>query len=324
MKTLIKVLKIALPLSLGLYLAYYSFASIEDKDKVGQVLSRANYLFIVLSILFSWLSHYARSARSQILLEPMGYKTSVWNNYHAVMVGYFMNLLLPRAGEISRAGIMTRTEKVPFEKAFGAIIAERVIDVIMLGTISLITIGMQYSKFELLWGHINELKANQGSEAGSPWFFYVLIALGVLALGAMVMYFVHNGFRSKINGLIKGLMDGLLTIIRLKKRWQFIGYTLLIWFLYIALYLICFYSIEETSGLELKGLMLGFLGGSIGIILVQGGIGVYPVMVATALALYGADRDIVIALGWVVWAAQTILLIVAGAVSFYVLSKKAV
>jgi hypothetical protein len=70
--------------------------------------------------------------------------------------------------------------------------------------------------------------------------------------------------------------------------------------------------------------MLGFLGGSIGIILVQGGIGVYPVMVATALALYGADRDIVIALGWVVWAAQTILLIVAGAVSFYVLSKKAV
>jgi uncharacterized BrkB/YihY/UPF0761 family membrane protein len=140
----------------------------------------------------------------------------------------------------------------------------------------------------------------------------------------MVLYVVHKGFRSKINGLIKGLMDGLLTIIKLKKRWQFIGYTFLIWFLYIALYLICFYSIEETSGLELKGLMLGFLGGSIGIILVQGGIGVYPVMVATALALYGADRDIVIALGWVVWAAQTILLIVAGAVSFYVLSKKAV
>jgi uncharacterized membrane protein YbhN (UPF0104 family) len=324
LKTLIKVLKIAIPLSLGLYLAYYSFASIEDKDKVGQVLSRANYLFIFLSILFSWLSHYARSARSQILLEPMGYKTSVWNNYHAVMVGYFMNLLLPRAGEISRAGVMTRTEKVPFEKAFGAIIAERVIDVIMLATISLITIGMQYSKFELLWGHINEMKTNQGSSGSSPWFFYVLIVLGVLALGAMVLYVVHKGFRSKINGLIKGLMDGLLTIIKLKKRWQFIGYTFLIWFLYIALYLICFYSIEETSGLELKGLMLGFLGGSIGIILVQGGIGVYPVMVATALALYGADRDIVIALGWVVWAAQTILLIVAGAVSFYVLSKKAV
>jgi hypothetical protein len=274
--------------------------------------------------LFSWLSHYARSARSQILLEPMGYKTSVWNNYHAVMVGYFMNLLLPRAGEISRAGVMTRTEKVPFEKAFGAIIAERVIDVIMLATISLITIGMQYSKFELLWGHINEMKTNQGSSGSSPWFFYVLIVLGVLALGVMVLYVVHKGFRSKINGLIKGLMDGLLTIIKLKKRWQFIGYTFLIWFLYIALYLICFYSIEETSGLELKGLMLGFLGGSIGIILVQGGIGVYPVMVATALALYGADRDIVIALGWVVWAAQTILLIVAGAVSFYVLSKKAV
>lgn len=321
MKTLIKVLKIAVPLTLGVYLAWYSFDSIEDKEKVAKVLSGANYFFIAFSILFSWFSHFVRALRWKYLLEPMGYQTSVWNNYHAVMIGYFMNLLLPRAGEVSRAGMMTRYEKVPFEKAFGTILAERVVDVFMLGSISLITIFMQYDQFEQLKSRLSTLgsaTSDSGSSVWSSWFF---IAAGIIGVTLLGFYLLHATFRAKVNGILRGLLDGLLAILRLKKRWEFIGLTFLIWFLYIALYIVCFYSIEETSKIEFQGLMLGFLGGSLGIIIVQGGVGVYPMLVASALVLYGADYDVVIALGWVTWAAQTILLVVAGALSFYLMPK---
>lgn len=323
MKYLIKVLKVIIPLALGIYLAWYSIASIENKDKVIDVMSNANYLFIVLSIVFSWLSHYARSVRWSYLLEPMGYTTNKWNNYHAVMIGYFMNLLLPRAGEISRAGMLTRYEKVPFEKALGTILAERVIDVIMLLTIAVITIFMQYDKFEELWGKFGTMRqANPGEPAGFNWFLLIIAVIGVLAAAALIWYFVNAPFRARVNKILRGFTDGLMTIIKLRKRTAFVSMTLLIWMLYIALYLICFYSIDQTSHLSVKGLMLGFIGGSLGIVVVQGGIGVYPLLVASALSLYGADYDIVVALGWIVWAAQTLLLVVAGAVSFYIVSKK--
>lgn len=321
MKKLIGVLKVIVPLSLGIYLAWYSFDSIQDKDKVASVLNRANYLFIAFSVLFSWFSHFTRALRWKYLLEPMGYKTNVWNNYHAVMIGYFMNLLLPRAGEVSRAGMMTRYEKVPFEKAFGTILAERVVDVFMLGTISLITIFMQYDKFELLKKKLDDLGSGQTKNSGSSWTSYIVYVVAALAIAGLVLYIINPKIRAKVNAILKGLADGLLAILRLKKRWEFIGLTVLIWVLYIGLYIVCFYSIEETSQIEFKGLMLGFLGGSLGIILVQGGVGVYPMLVASALTLYGADHDIVIALGWVTWAAQTILLVVAGAISFYLMPR---
>ncbi|MFN3341406.1 MAG: lysylphosphatidylglycerol synthase transmembrane domain-containing protein [Flavobacteriales bacterium] len=319
MKFVLKVLKIAVPLALGIYLAWYSFDSIQDKDKVAQVMGRANYFFIALSVIFSWCSHFVRALRWKYLLEPMGYQPRVWNSYHATMIGYFMNLLLPRAGEVSRAGMMTRYEKIPFEKVFGTILAERVVDVFMLGMVSFITIALQYDKFIELKDTFSAMSSSD--QKSSSWISISLVVLSALLLAGIVLYLIHPKVRTKVNALVSGLFDGLLAILRLKKRWEFLGLTFLIWILYILLYLVCFYSIAETSQLELKALLLGFLGGSLGIILVQGGVGVYPVLVASALVMYGADYDLVIALGWVTWAAQTLLLVVAGAVSFYLMPR---
>jgi glycosyltransferase 2 family protein len=292
---------------------------------VWEVLSRANYLLIFFSVFLSWISHYSRAVRWKYMLEPMGYKTSVWSNYHAVMTGYFMNLLIPRAGEISRAGLIHRIENVAVDKALGTIIAERVIDVIMLGTISVITIFLQYDKFEQWRGDLNGMNVqNNATNDGFSWMYVILAVLAAMFIGFIILLFVSEKFREKVRGFAKGLTTGVMSILRMKKKWHFIGHTFLIWFLYVALYIICFYSIDETSAIPVKGLMLGFLAGSIGIIFVQGGIGVYPLMVAGALGLYDADRDIVIALGWIVWAAQTLLLVVAGAISFYLVSGKAV
>jgi uncharacterized protein (TIRG00374 family) len=292
----------------------------KDKDQVWAVFSRANYFYIVLSIIMAWFAIYSRAVRWSYLLEPLGYAPNKWNNYHAVSIGYFMNLLVPRAGELSRAAMMTRYEKIPFEKAFGTILAERVVDTIMLGSIALVTIFLQYDKFNELWAKYGTMKKSGGE---SNVMMYVLIVIGVIGIIALVFFIKSEKFRTKIKEIARGFISGLATIFTLKKRWQFITHTFFIWGMYVALYLICFYALPETSEFSSSSLMLGFLGGAIGIIIVQGGVGVYPLLVANAIAIYYGDasQPIVLGLAWVMWLGQTLVLVLTGALSLYLMPR---
>lgn len=254
------------------------------------------------------------------MLESMGYQTKVSNNYHAVIIAYFMNMLLPRAGEVSRAGVMMRYEGIPFEKGFGSILAERVIDVIMLVIVASATLWMQGEKYPEMITKYEELKAQYTGSTGS-WGMYFWIIVSVIAVTVLILYIKHPGFRSRIKGIFKGMADGLLSIVRLKKRWQFLAHTVFIWVMYVGLYWVIFFSIPETSHIDPRGMMLGFLAGGISIIIVQGGIGVYPVFVATALSFYFSDYPLLYALGWLAWLAQTALIVVAGMISLYLLPR---
>jgi uncharacterized protein (TIRG00374 family) len=312
---ILNFLRIAIPVGFGIYLAWYFWSSMpqKDKDQVWNIFSRFNYLFILLSLIFCWISHYSRAIRWSYMLESLGYKTNKWNNYHAVITGYFMNMLLPRAGEISRAGIITKYEKVPFEKAFGTIIAERVIDLIIMVTLAIITLWLQGEKYPLMMEKYNELNATFKTNSGSLGT-YIFIGMGLIGLVCAVLYFKNEKFRTKINSLFRGL-------IRLKKRWQFLGHTLLIWTMYLSLYWVVFLGIPETSTISPNGMLLGFLAGGISIILVPGGIGIYPVFVAAALSFYFSDYALLYGLGWLAWIAQTTLIVIAGVISLYFVPK---
>lgn len=321
-KTIITALKIIIPLGFGIYLAWYFFDQMSDTDKaqVWEVFSRANYFYIFLSVIMSWFAIYSRAVRWSYLLEPLGYKPNKWNNYHAIAIGYFMNLLIPRAGEITRGAMMTRYENIPFEKAFGTILAERVVDTIMLGGIAAVTIFLQKDKFNELWDKYGAMK--KGGEESNT-LLYVLIGLGVAGLIVLFFYLKNEKFRTKINEIIRGFVSGLVTIFTLKKRWLFILHTFFIWGSYVLLYLVCFYALPETSGYSSGSLMLGFLGGAIGIIIVQGGVGIYPILVSSAIAIYygEASQPVVMGLAWVMWLGQTLVLILSGAISMFLMPK---
>lgn len=321
-KVLFNFLRIAIPVGFGLYLAFSFWNKMSDADKkqVWDIFARYNYFFLFLSLLCCWISHYSRAVRWSYMLEPLGYKTRKWNNYHAVITGYFMNMLLPRAGEISRAGVMARYEKVPFEVGFGSILAERVIDLIMMGTMALITLWLQGEKYPLMVEKYNQLAGAYSGEKSNIGL-YIMIGLGVIGLAVLFLYFRNAKVKAKINGLVKGLINGLLTIIRLKKRWAFLGHTFLIWLMYFCLYWVVFLGIPETSAIDPRGLLLGFLAGGLSIILVPGGIGIYPVFVASALSFYYPDYALLFGLGWLAWLAQTALIVVAGVISLYLVPK---
>ncbi len=111
----------------------------------------ANYAFLLLSVLLSLASHILRTHRWHLLLKPLGHRPKWYNSFFAVCVAYFMNLFIPKSGEVSRAVTLNQYENTPMEHGLGTIITERLIDLIFLALFFSLAIAMNYS---LLIGYI--------------------------------------------------------------------------------------------------------------------------------------------------------------------------
>jgi hypothetical protein len=189
MKTkIISALKLILPLGFGVFLIWLFYDALceDDKADLFAAFGNANYWWVLLALIISFLSHVSRAVRWKFLLEPMGFKSGFWNRYHALMIGYLVNYAFPRAGEASRAGVLSKTEKVPFQKGFGTILAERAVDLGMLGIVVLIGISMQYDKI----GDFKEKIYGFGSEEGCGNSLMFDILGKVVFYGAVVGFIV--------------------------------------------------------------------------------------------------------------------------------------
>jgi len=293
---------------LGGFLVWYSLSKI-SMNVLIEYFKEANYSFIFLGLFFGILSHLSRAYRWKFMLEPLGFKPKFTNSVLAVLVGYLVNLALPRAGEISRATVMANYEKIPFEKGFGTIVAERIADLIMMLSIVAITLFVQFDFiYNLLTKNFNPTK--------------IIIGLGVLS----IVFFVFSsfvkkaksGFLLKIKTFISGLVEGVTSIFKMKNKWAFIFHTLFIWAMYVAMF---WATIPAIDGLNvpLGGILIGFIAGGFSIAATNGGIGLYPIAVAGALALFDIPTEPATAFGWIMWTAQTAMIIIFGGLAFLVL-----
>jgi len=305
---IIKILKIIIPLILGGFLVWYSLTIVSPSELI-QYFKDANYWWIALGLVFGILSHLSRAYRWKFLLEPLGYKPKFLNSTLAVLVAYLMNIFLPRAGEVTRAAVMSNYEKIPFEKGFGTIVAERIADLIMMLIIISITLLIQFDFiWELLTKDFNPVKS--------------IISL-LLSVGFFVGLFLYikkgkSKFALKIKKFFLGLKDGVLSIFNMKNKWAFIFHTVFIWGMYVAMF---WATIPAVNGLEVPvgGVLIGFIAGGLSIAATNGGVGLYPVAVASALALFGVDKITGNAFGWIMWTAQTAMIIVFGGLAFLLL-----
>lgn len=315
-KKIVGLLKILIPISLGLFLVFHIYNQLDagQRKAMFESFRKANYFWIVISVIMGLTSHYIRGYRWRFQMEAMGYHTRTANNFMAVMIGYIVNMVLPRVGEVSRAAAITKYEKVPFQKSFGTILAERAIDMIVLMTIGIVTVILQY---ELLEEFANQMLAEISKAASSPKLW---IGLVVAILLVFILFFVfkklrHNSFFAKINALIDGLIEGLRSIFRMKRRVEYILATIAIWVLYIGMFWVCFFSLDATSHLGANAIFAAFVLGSFAIVLIPGGIGAYPVGIMQCLLLYGIAQETGFALGWIIWLSQTIMVVLFGGLS---------
>lgn len=315
-KKIFDILKIVVPISIGIFLVLHIYNQLDSTQRqaVFDSFKRANYFWIILSILMGVTSHWVRGYRWKYQLSAMGYHPRVFNNFMAVMIGYIVNMILPRVGELSRAAAITQYENVPVEKSFGSILAERAIDFMVVVTVTIVTVFLQY---DLLRDFVNEIFDKLNAKANSPllWGLAVFaLILGVLFY-FLVKRFSHLKIFAKISSLFQGLVEGLVSIFKMKKRVQYLLATLLIWSLYLGMFWICFFSLNETSSLGPNAVFAGFVLGSFAIILIPGGIGAYPVSIMQCLMLYGIAEETGFALGWIIWLSQTAMILIFGGLS---------
>ena len=290
---------------MGGFLVWYSISNISI-DVLIEYFKEANYSWIVLGLFFGILSHLSRAYRWKFMLEPLDFKPKFTNNVLAVLVGYLVNLALPRAGEVSRALVLTNYEDVPFEKGFGTIVAERIADLIMMLSIMLITLFVQFDFiYELLTKNFNPTKIITG---------LVVVILGFYILTSVVKK-AKSGFLLKIKTFVSGLGEGVTSIFKMKKKWAFIFHTVFIWVMYVCMFWATIPAIEGLN-VPFGGILIGFIAGGFSIAATNGGIGLYPIAVAGALALFDIPTEPATAFGWIMWTAQTAMIIIFGGLAF--------
>ena len=312
-KNFIKLLKIILPLLLGVFLIWYmvSSATPEERQKLWENIVEADKFWIVISLVCGLLSHASRAYRWKYMLEPLGYQPKFYNSFMAVMIAYLANLGIPRSGEVLRGATMTTYEGVPFEKAFGTIVSERIADLIMLLIIVTVAVALQT---ETLLTYFEDQQINP---------FIAVGIIGALILGVIIFIRLlktsQNSFIIKIRGFAEGLLDGMKSILKMKRKKEFVAHTIFIWFMYLLMFGVIKYCIPATEDMGIAAILAAFVVGSFAISATNGGIGVYPFAIGAILIYFGIDKQDGEAFGWIIWGSQTLLNIVIGGLSFLLL-----
>ena len=300
-----KTLKISVPLLLSIAAVLYSF-SIIPLDSLVNSFQEADYSWVFLGTFLGLLSHLSRAYRWRFQLEPMGYNIKLGNSIMAVFATYLINYTIPRAGEIARASILTNYEGVPFEKSFGTIVSERIADMVVMLVVIVVTLFLQYDFiYSKLFESISPLKILIGT----------IIALTLTFVMILIIRKGQSKIALKIKSFATGLVEGILSIFKMKKKWPFIFHTLFIWGMYILMFYITSFSVHEISNIPFAAILIGFILASFSIAATNGGIGSYPLAIYAAFSIFNIPEDPSIAFGWIMWTSQTMMVILFGGLS---------
>ncbi|WP_020533410.1 lysylphosphatidylglycerol synthase transmembrane domain-containing protein [Flexithrix dorotheae] len=313
------ILQYAISIVIGGLLFWWQYQHKNASELFSQF-SQANYYWIGLSVLGAMISHYSRALRWTIALRPLGYKANTNRAYLAVMVGYFANLFVPRAGEFVRSGLFRKTDKVPVNVSFGAIIAERTLDLCMLVLVVMSAFIIEFDKIgEFV---IDKILSNSGGLAKKITLLAVVAIAGFFFLFGLYKYrnrFKQNFLYNKVKDFLIGLRAGLISIMKLDKagRIKYLLLTINIWVMYFFMTYFFFFAIPETAHLGFRCGLTVLAMASIGMAIPSpGGVGSYHVFVAFSLGVYGLDKDLSQSFSFFMHSTQWMATILIGAICF--------
>lgn len=321
MNKLLSFLKYVLLLGVSAFLMWYALKEL-DFQKMWAELQRADYGWVLVSLVMGALAYVSRALRWQMQIKPTGYTPPLRHTYNAMMVGYIANLVLPRMGEVVRCTMLRRSDNLPINTGFGTVIAERIIDMLMLILVVALTFLVEFGRIRdfflsLLTDKYNSLEQSMSS---FYWAFWVLLVLGVAILFVMLRYLSllrKNVYFHKAVHFAKGLLRGIFSITKLENQYAFWGHTIFVWLMYYGMSLTVFYALPATAHLGWGAALSVLLAGTLGMAApVQGGIGVYHLMVQATLLLYGVPKEAGMAYALLAHTSQTLLVVVMGVISF--------
>jgi len=319
---IVKALQFSFFLLTGVVLLYFAFRGIDLNDMILQI-RQANYSWVALSMVFALLALVFRSIRWKLLIEPLGEHPKLINIFHAVNVGYLANFAFPRIGEVTRCGILYRTDNIPADKLFGTVIVERIFDVLISVLMLALILILRY---DAVGGFITENVIQPAMNMiqemmGIGWS---IVIAAILSLAIFIFYKFFRTRLSKFSALrkIKNMLGGVLNGVKSVYRIRNIGWFMVLNFLIFGMYLlqtyVMFFALESTSSLGIGDALFVLVLSSFALILpVQGGIGAYHWIISMGLTIFGIAREDGMVYATISHSVTSILFILLGAVSLF-------
>lgn len=321
LKSFIQYLFIIAVTALLIWFSLRSVTPQEGENKWDYFLNawnEADKFWLMVMAGITVLSHVVRAIRWKMMLVPIGYHSKFTNSFLSLMVGYLVNLVIPRGGELSRCYNLYKLDKTPVDVSFGTVVLERIIDLIFL--VILITLSFALES-EKLFAFIETLPLKIGGQSsiGLTW---PLILIGLILLSAISIWWVSKNerIRSFITKTWTGFKNGFLSIFKLKQKGLFVFYSALIWALYFLMSYAVIMAFPSTSILGFNAVLSLFAIGAIAMAApLPGGAGSYHVLVPAGLVfLYQLPQADAVAFTFIFHGWQTFIMIVMGAVSLLI------
>jgi len=332
-KIILKILKYITSLGFAIGILYLLFKN-QDPVQLVEEIQKVDGKWVVLSMVFGGWAYVSRGLRWIVLIDALGYSSTKLNSVAAVSVGYFTNMFIPRAGEISRCTALNQIEKVPVNKLFGTILIERVIDLIFLFSLIFLTFILKFNDIFKFYITLQAQQTEGDTDNKLLILSVVLLIVGILFF-FLKKWLKNSKFYEKVIAFIDGLKEGFKSIKKMKNKSAFWFHTFSIWIMYFLMTYICFFCMEETSHLTAgDGLFLLVLGGIGMIIPTPGGVGSYHAIMMIGLSVLGVGTvylgkggdptNPALIFPTIVHVAQTLVAIIMGSLSLIVLflSKK--
>jgi uncharacterized protein (TIRG00374 family) len=288
-KKILNILKYTAFTSLGVLMFWLVYRDQDFSQYWYRLKNEVNYAWIILALFLGLLSHISRTLRWQIALEPLGEKPKTSNTFMAVMIAYFMNLVLPRMGEFVRCGLLSKYEKIPFAKLFGTVVTERIADMIVLLFLTLLMVILNFSTVVDFGRQNPEVMEKINSLVTSP-ILWGGLAIAVIGVLLFLKFSKKVSNKNKIQEILNGFIEGIKSVFAMKRYKAYIAHSILIWVLYYLMFYVTFFSLNITKDLGPLAALTTFVMASFGMLAPsQGGIGAWHFMAATTLGLFGVD-----------------------------------
>lgn len=322
MPLLKKILQILVPFALAVLLFWLVYRDM-DVGQLATVLKQGLHLgWLLVAILLSSLSNVLRGLRWHLLLEPFAPDSRRMTSILAVFVSYAVNLLFPRAGEVARCGVVSKHDNASFSKILGTVVTERVFDTACLFLIAVLAILLQLSFFTDFFTTNPDTLIRFRHLVFSPWLWGGVL-LVVPAAWLLKRRVQQSRYYERIKHILFKVVEGMKTIVTLKRPLLFLGYTAVIWLMYFFMFYVGRFFFPFEVPLGLLPMLSAFVMGSLGVLApVQGGLGAYHFMVIYTLTFYGVGEPEAAIFALVVHGLQTLQSLLLGLVAWVWLSAR--
>ena len=312
MSRLKQILKIALPLLLGGAILYWMYRGFDFQQVRHVMLHEMDWTWMLLSLPFGVMAQVLRGWRWRQTLEPLGEHVRRGVSVNAIFLSYAASLVIPRVGEFTRCGVLKRWAGVPFTKALGTVVTERVVDMVLMLLIMGLALALEMSTFGTFFARTGT--SLSGILSGFSWAGYAVTAVCLVAIGVLLYLLVRRlAIYNRVKDTIRSLWEGVNSVRHVRNVPSFLLMTVGIWLCYFLHYYLTFFCFDFTADLGLVCGLVTFIVGSMAVIVpTPNGAGPWHFAVKTMLILYGVHDTKALYFVLIVHTVQTLLVVLLG------------